>query len=198
MMWRVPLAGDSTSLADLSASSRNKGCPSVTWSPSAASHSAISPSVIEKPILGRRISVAMAIDPLERRSGLVPIAGARPDNPDSDLRQPDIVGAMHHLRAGLRGSIAARFDPVLGFAGLVGLAWNLAGGLAQIESDLIRALIDFHSEHRKRPARHHIMADRKDEVHFLGGVEIFGERFPGRVAQIAVVEELVDASEHDP
>src|SRR6516165_960974 len=57
----VPAAGDSTSLVDLSLSSVKMGWPSATAVPSATSHSDKTPSVMEKPILGRMISVAIKL-----------------------------------------------------------------------------------------------------------------------------------------
>src|SRR6185369_16348629 len=64
MIRKVPEAGASISLADLSLSSRNSGWPSTAAAPSATSHSEMVPSLIEKPILGMRTSVDMLSLPL--------------------------------------------------------------------------------------------------------------------------------------
>src|SRR5271157_4638150 len=56
-IFNVPEAGASTSCTALSFSSENSGCPCTTAPPSGTSHSAILPSVMEKPNFGRMISV---------------------------------------------------------------------------------------------------------------------------------------------
>src|SRR5580704_2096912 len=56
-MWITPDAGQSTSISTLSVSSRYRTWPTVTCSPSAASHSTMVPSVTATPACGILIGV---------------------------------------------------------------------------------------------------------------------------------------------
>jgi hypothetical protein len=92
-------------------------------------------------------------------------------------------------------SIAARLDPVLGFAGLVGLAAASCPKPSSGRTRSGRRRLRYHPHRGQRPAGHHIVADREDQVHLLALVEILAQRSQVCVAQRAVVDQLVDRAQ---